>query len=78
MDNENLSTEEIIEDLMDDNGFLPGDEDYVEPESEDEGAVCGQGQEAGRGCQCSRLIVHLRRAPLRKGAHHGSRDATSR
>lgn len=36
MDNENLSTEEIIEDLMDDNGFLPGDEDYVEPESEDE------------------------------------------
>ena len=35
MDNENLSTEEIIEDLMDDDGFLPGDADYVEPEPEE-------------------------------------------
>ena len=36
MDTENLSTEEIIEDLMDDDGFLPGDEDYVEPEVDEE------------------------------------------
>lgn len=34
MDNENLSTAEIIEDLMDDDGFLPSDADYVEPEPE--------------------------------------------
>lgn len=36
MNTENLSTEEIIEELMDDDGFLPGDADYVEPEPDEE------------------------------------------